>query len=183
MHRISATIITPQHIDRPEIEQFIGQVFLQAYNARIHSFMPILIALRDSNGNLVAAFGMRDAANSPLFLEQYCDAPIETILSDFLGKNIARADITEIGNLAVANPRHAGILIAHVIKHSLDNGVKWCVATANRSLQNGLKKGGRDVFAIQPALLEKLPESEQKMWGSYYKNQPQIVAVRGIAER
>ena len=181
MQEIHAFIVHQNHADRLEVEHFIRDIFASTYQATITHFMPILVALRDADSSLMAAFGMRHAAQEPLFLEQYLDTPIEYLLSSQLNKTITRDEITEIGNLAVANPRNAGILIAHVIQQSLDMQVKWCVATAHRSLQNGLIKGGRDVFALHAADVGKLPKNEQALWGSYYDNQPQIVAVRGIA--
>lgn len=168
--------------DRHEIEQFVHDVFAKTYGADVQQFMPYLISLRDDNGDLVAAFGMRKADEAPLFLEKYLDAPIETVLSNQFNKTITRQQITEIGNLAVSNVRNAGILIAHVIQHSLDIGVEWCVATAHRSLQNGLVKGGRDVYAVQAADKARLNQAEQLSWGSYYDHAPQVVAVRGVAE-
>lgn len=181
MQEITAHTVTPEARCRAEVEAFIHEVFKRAYGANITQFMPTLIALRDQNGVLMAAFGMRDAAQGPLFLERYLDAPVEQVFSRHFNQPIARDEITEIGNLAVANPRNAGILIAHVIQQSLDMGVKWCVATAHHSLQNGLIKGGRDVYALHTADKNRLSLAEQAAWGSYYDNQPQVVAVRGIA--
>ena len=168
--------------DRREIEQFIHDVFAKTYGANVQHFMPQLVSLRDEDGELVAAFGLRKAAESPLFLEQYLDAPIETVLSNRFNKTISRNQITEIGNLAVSNPRNAGVLIAHVIQHSLDIGVEWAVATAHHSLQNGLVKGGRDVYALQAADPIRLDPIERASWGSYYDNVPQVVAIRGVAQ-
>ncbi|PKO50821.1 MAG: hypothetical protein CVU27_07600 [Betaproteobacteria bacterium HGW-Betaproteobacteria-20] len=168
-------------LDRQEIEHFIHDVFAKTYGANIQHFMPDLCSLRDEHGQLVAAFGLRTAANAPLFLEQYLDVPVEVLLSQRLNKPITRNQITEIGNLAVANPRNAGVLIAHVIQHSLDIGVEWGVATAHHSLQNGLIKGGRDVYALQAADKGRLSVAEQLTWGSYYENQPQVVAIQGVA--
>ena len=166
--------------DRHEVEQFIHDVFAQTYGANVQHFMPNLVALRDEHGELVAAFGLRKASASPLFLEQYLDVPIEKLLSDRFGTNISRTQITEIGNLAVSNPRNAGVLIAHVIQHSLDLGIEWGVATAHHSLQNGLIKGGRDVYALQAADPQRIDALERASWGSYYKNMPQVVAIRGV---
>lgn len=168
--------------DRQEIEQFVHDVFAKTYGANVQHFMPHLVSLRDAEGELVAAFGMRKASAAPLFLERYLDLPVETVFSQRFNRIITRNQITEIGNLAVANPRNAGVLIAHVIQHSLDIGVEWCVATAHHSLQNGLIKGGRDVFALQGADKNRLSPSDQATWGSYYDNAPQVVAVRGTAQ-
>ena len=168
--------------DRREIEQFIHDVFAKTYGANVQHFKPNLVSLRDEEGELVAAFGLRKADESPLFLEQYLDAPIETVFSRRFNRDITRAQITEIGNLAVSNPRNAGVLIANVIQHSLDLGIEWGVATAHHSLQNGLVKAGRDVYALQAADPARLDPAEFASWGSYYNNLPQVVAIRGVAQ-
>lgn len=178
IHQITAHELDERHPNRAEVEAFIYQVFYQAYGAKVKNFMPKLIALRDEKLHLMAAFGMRPAQNNSLFLEQYLDEPIEAVISKSLNQVIKREEITEIGNLAVNNPRNAGILIAHVIQHSIDVGVKWCVATAHQTLQNGLRKGGCDVFPIHSVDPMRLPANVRADWGSYYENRPQVIAVR-----
>jgi hypothetical protein len=182
VNEISAHVVNLNSPYRAEVEAFIKAVFKQAYGANLTSFMPKLVALRDANGVLMAAFGLQPALGNKLFLEQYIDSPIEQLVSEHLHRNIPRKEITSIGNLAVANPRNAGVLISHVIQHCLDLGLKWSVATAHHSLQNGLIKGGRDVYALAPADPAKLPKEELQHWGSYYKYTPQIVAIRGVTE-
>lgn len=182
LSEITASTVNVGDSSRAEVEAFIHAVFKTAYNAEVTLFMPRLVALRDSNGVLMAAFGLRSASDGPLFLEQYLDESIETLLSQSLNKTITRQQITKIGNLAVANPRNAGVLIAHVIQYSLDIGIEWCVATAHHSLQNGLIKGGRDVYPLFPADKSRLSAEEQVKWGSYYRHMPQVVAIRGIAK-
>jgi hypothetical protein len=178
LQEINAFEINATHSDRIEVENFIAAVFDFAYGAHVKNFMPKLIALRDQNHQLMAAFGMRDASDSSLFLEQYLDEPIENVISQNLNCNIQRSDITEIGNLAVANPRNAGILISHVIQHSINAGVQYCVATAHHTLQNGLIKGGVDVMPLSQVDPMRLPPGELANWGRYYDNQPQVVVVR-----
>lgn len=182
LSEITASTVNMGDPARAEVEGFIHAVFKRAHGAEITYFMPQLVALRDQNGVLMAAFGWKKASNGSLFLEQYLDEPIESLISKTLNRNITRNQITKIGNLAVANPRNAGILIAHVIQHSLDMGIEWCVATAHHSLQNGLIKAGRDVYPLFNADKARLSEEEQAKWGTYYKHMPQVVAIRGIAE-
>lgn len=167
---------------RREVEAFIAAVFKQVYCAEVSHFMPQLVALRDASGVLMAAFGLRNAGSERLFLEQYLDEPIEQLMSRELERDISREEITCIGNLAVANPRNAGVLIAHVIKHSLSMNLPWGVATAHHSLQNGLIKGGRDLFPLAMANPDRIQPEERVKWGSYYKHMPQIVAIRGVAD-
>lgn len=182
LSEITASTVNIGDPARAEVEAFIHAVFKRAYDAEITNFMPQLVALRDSNGVLMAAFGWKKASANPLFLEQYLDEPIESLISKKLARKISRDEITKIGNLAVANPRNAGVLIAHVIQHGLDIGIEWCVATAHHSLQNGLIKGGRDVYPLFPADKSRLPLQEQAKWGSYYDRMPQVIAIRGVVE-
>ena len=179
---ITATTVAAQHAQRAAVEAFIHLVFKRTYAADISLFMPHLVALHDSNGEIIGAFGFSKAIDGPLFLEQYLDAPIEQVMSEKLNRVITRSQITKIGNLAVADPRNAGVLIAHVIGYSLDASIEWCVATAHQSLQNGLIKGGRDVYPLVNADKAKLTTSEQAKWGSYYDRMPQVVAIRGTAK-
>lgn len=179
---ITAHTVSKDAACRSEVEAFIQAVFKVTYNANITDFMPTLVALRDNNGVLMAAFGLRSAAEVPLFLEQYLDVPIEALMSHQLGKTINRQQITCIGNLAVSNPRNAGVLIAHVIQHCLDIGIEWCVATAHHSLQNGLIKGGRDVYPLDIADKTRLPANELAKWGSYYDHLPQVIAISGTTD-
>jgi len=178
---ISSHVVAADAACRQEVEDFIAMVFKQVYDAEITSFMPQLVALRDHTGVLMAAFGLRHAATEQLFLEQYLDEPIEQLMSRQLQRTICRDEITCIGNLAVANPRNAGVLIAHVIQYSLNIQLPWVVATAHHSLQNGLIKGGRDVYPLAMAHPERLSTQERAKWGRYYTHTPQIVAIRGVA--
>jgi hypothetical protein len=182
VNEITAHTVTKQSACRNEVEAFIHAVFKVTYGANVTEFMPTLVALRDNNGVLMAAFGMRSAAQEKLFLEQYIDKPIEQLLSEKLGKSVGRHAITCIGNLAVSNPRNAGVLIAHIIQYSLNIGIEWCVATAHHSLQNGLIKGGRDVYPLHIADKQRLPINEQAAWGSYYNHLPQVIAIKGMAD-
>lgn len=182
MNEITAHTVTKDASCRREVEAFIHAVFKVSYGANVTEFMPTLVALRDENGVLMAAFGMRSAAEERLFLEQYIDTPIEHLLTESLGRNITRDQITCIGNLAVSNPRNASVLIAHIIQHSLDIGIEWCVATAHHSLQNSLVKSGRDVYPLYIADKARLPANQQTVWGSYYDTLPQVVAIKGATD-
>ncbi len=181
VNEITAHTVTKEDSCRPEVEAFVHAVFKVTYGANVTEFMPVLVALRDENDVLMAVFGIRSATEELLFLEQYIDIPIEQLLTEQLGKSITRNEITCVGNLAVSNPRNAGVLIAHIIQHSLEIGIKWCVATVHHSLQNGLVKAGRDVYPLHIADNCCLSQEEREKWGNYYETLPQIVAIRGLA--
>lgn len=168
---------------RAEVEQFIGDVFRKVYGARIRRFKPCLMSLRDHDNRLVAACGFRSAALEPLFLENYLDQPIETVLSKHTGLLVKRSDIVEVGNLSVIEPGMARYLIAAIVDQLHATSKQWAVFTAVPLVRNAFIKMGLDPVMLGDADKSRLPAEEQAEWGSYYAQKPQIMAVRRVERR
>ncbi|MFZ5556572.1 MAG: thermostable hemolysin [Pseudomonadota bacterium] len=166
---------------RPEAEALIRTAFMRAYGARIERFLPLLMGLRDGEGSLLAACGLRYAALSPLFLEAYLDRPVEAALSATAGETLRRGDVIEAGNLAVARGGHAPLLIAALTRHLHESGQRWVVFTAVPALANAFKRLGIALTVLAPALLSALPAADQIGWGTYYDRSPRVMACR-VAE-
>lgn len=169
--------------DRAEVEQFIGEVFRKAYGAKIRRFKPCLMSLRDHDNKLVAACGFRSAALEPLFLENYLDQPIETLLAERAGVPVKRGDIVEVGNLSVIEPGMARYLIAAIINQLHATSKQWAVFTAVPMVRNAFIKMGLNPVELGDADKSRLPAEEQADWGSYYAQKPQIMAVRRVERR
>ena len=92
-HPFTVHFSLPDADDRAEIEQFISNIFHQAYGAKIKRFKPCLMSLRDRDNKLVAACGFRSAALGPLFLETYLDQLIEAAISERTGFPVKRGEI------------------------------------------------------------------------------------------
>lgn len=176
--QLITSISGPDAADRPELESYIREVFQQAHGACIRHFLPQLLSLRDGQGKLLAVCGLRHAEREALFLENYLDAPVETVLSRQLGYAVARNDIVEIGNLAVADPLHARSLLASISLYLHGSGTHWAVFTGLATLRNSLRKLNMQVHALADASITRLPAEEQTNWGSYYQDGPQVMAVR-----
>lgn len=170
-------------VGRAEVEQFIGEVFRKAYGAKIKRFKPCLMSLRDHGNRLVAACGFRSAALEPLFLENYLDQPIETVLSKHTGLLVKRSDIVEVGNLSVIEPGMARYLIAAIVNQLHATSKQWAVFTAVPLVRNAFIKIGLDPVMLGDADKSRLPAEEQAEWGSYYAQKPQIMAVRRVERR
>jgi hypothetical protein len=169
--------------DRAEIEQFISNVFYQAYGAKIKRFKPCLMSLRDRDNKLVAACGFRSAALEPLFLENYLDRPIETVLSERAGFPVRRNDIVEVGNLSVAGPGMARYLIAAIVTQLHATSKQWAVFTVVPVLRNAFIKMGLNPVILCNADKSRLTPEEQAEWGSYYEQKPQIMAIQRVERR
>lgn len=160
---------------RPAYERFIAARFAEAYGASLYSFMPRLFGLHESDGRLVAAFGLRAAVDAPLFLERYLDAPAEQVLSRRLGRPVARDEIIEVGNLAGATTGALRHLIP-VLAEWLDRaGYRWLVFTGSPRLGNGFAQAGVALDTLGLADPKRLPAREREAWGRYYEAQPSVL--------
>lgn len=166
----------PEAQDRQEIERFIYDSFRLAYGAHVHHFMPQLMSLRDAKGELLGACGLRSAGAEKLFLEAYLDEPIDRILAAQAGHPVDRRDIVEVGNLAGFRPGMGRHLIAVLTAHLHEIGVHWVVFTAIPGLRNAFSKLGIALSPICMAEKTRLPSECQAGWGSYYGQNPQVMA-------
>lgn len=177
-----ATRLTGTHMSgREHLERFIHTVFRRAYGANITHFMPTLLSLHDQDERVLAVCGLRRAEIGPLFLENYLQAPVEAVLSTRVGSAVARDSIVEVGNLAVTELGLARSLLREVIRHLLDTDAEWAVFTAIPALRNSLGKLNVQLEVLCDASLDQVPVAEQPDWGSYYEQQPQVMAVRRLS--
>lgn len=163
---------------RPEAERLIRAAFARAYRARIRRFLPLLMGLRDREGGLLAACGLRHAALAPLFLEAYLDRPAEAAVAAAAGEPVPRSDLVEVGNLAVTRAGCAPLLIAALTRHLHQGGHRWAVFTAVPALANAFRRLGIPLAPLAPARLAALPAPERSGWGTYYDHGPRVMACR-----
>jgi hypothetical protein len=168
------------HPARAEIEDFIHQVFYQHYQADIHHYMPELLALRNDNGQLTAALGIRPALENRLFLENYLEQPVEQCMAQVMPMfegEIRRDQVIEVGNLAASSAGGSRWLIIALTAYLQGAGYDWVTFTALPSLRNAFKKMGLKVIALGEARKSDLDAHEQSLWGNYYDDNPQVVTV------
>jgi hypothetical protein len=177
---VHTSISGPEAEDRAELEQFIHSVFRKAYDADVREFMPQLMSLRNAGGELLAVCGLRHAENVPLFLERYLPDTVETVIAEKTGQQIDRAEIVEIGNLAVAHPETVRSLLASISVYLHGTGTTWGVFTGIPTLRNSLKKLNMDLLPLGLASLSHLPQNEQAAWGRYYDEKPHVMAVKKL---
>lgn len=176
------TRLTSAHMPgREHLERFIHSVFRRAYGANIRHFMPMLLSLHDQNERVLAVCGLRRAGFGPLFLENYLQHPVEAVLTTRIGAAVTRDRIVEIGNLAVTELGLARSLLRVVIRHLLATDAEWAVFTAIPALRNSLGKLNVQLEVLCDASLDQVPSAEQPDWGSYYDQQPQVMAVRRLS--
>jgi N-acetylglutamate synthase-like GNAT family acetyltransferase len=164
--------------DRLQTESFIRDVFAAAHGARLGTLMPTILAERNAEGGIVAACGLRSAAESALFLERYLDGTIEEKIAATGVPRLDRSDIVEVGNLAVRAPYTARELIATLTEYLLAGDAEWSVFTAVPALRNAFARLGVPFQRLGIARIEALPERDRAAWGCYYDKVPEVLGVR-----
>lgn len=157
--------------DRQAVEDFIIDVYAKAYGARIGVHYPVLMSVRDEDGDILAALGFRYAAQEPLFLEQYLRQPVEQVLG------VPRDHVTEIGNLASKGKGASLFLFAAISAYLTSRGQTHAVLTGTNFLEKRFRTLGLDpkrLCVADPALLLQKDED----WGSYYDTKPNVLGGR-----
>lgn len=160
---------------REALERFVGDVFSARHGARICSFMPTLLALRNDVGAICSVAGFRCAADQALFLERYLDQPIEHALAASVGAPVPRSQIVEVGNLAGANCRSAMRLVLDLPRILLDRGHRWIVFTATDTVRELLASYHAPLIDIAAATADRAQNSGDD-WGQYYQRHPRVMA-------
>ena len=176
-HRAQLEPVHRTHPQRAAFEQFIARRFLRAYGASVTHFLPQLLGVRDGLAQWQAAAGYAPAAQQRLFLEQYLERPIEQHLAAALGRPVTREGVVEVGNLAASSAGMARALIPQLARHLHRLGYRWVVFTATRALRNSFHRLGLRPLPIAPADAARLPDGGAS-WGSYYAQDPQVMAGR-----
>ena len=164
---------------RTALETCIAEKFARTYDARVEHFLPYLLSLKHSSG-LGAVAGLNLAGQSPLFLEQYLDRPVEQTVAGVFRTPVDRAQIVEIGNLASAAQGSAALLfgLLPVLLH--EAGIRWVVCTATPQIRSMLDRLDFQTHTICTADADVLGDRKDD-WGSYYDCQPDVIV--GDVER
>lgn len=165
---LDLTLLDPAHPRRHHAEDFVRDVFFNAYRARLDAFYPLLVSIADPDGEYAAVAGVRPAGGEALFSEHYLDEPVEKIL------NVERQKIVEIGNLAPASAGQARWLICTLTAFLTGAGFTHVVFTAVPRLQNAFRRMGLPLTKHADARQEQLPERQAADWGSYYECKPAV---------
>ena len=160
--------------ERSSVETFISERFAECFGSRIEAFMPRLFSLRNREGDICGAFGLR-SANRNLFLEQYLDTPIEKTIASHAGAKVERQTIVEVGHFSGTFPGSARAMIGLLTQHLHRDGIEWVVFTGTTELRNAFYRLGLCPIDVQAATADRLPAGERAAWGSYYEHGPRVL--------
>jgi hypothetical protein len=171
-----ALVADAGHSHRRALEDFVADRFATVYGAKISSHYPLIAGLIGRDGQILAAAGLRSAAQEPLFLERYTDAPIEAEIGQAFGCKLSRNDIVEIGGFASSAPAWS-LQLFQLLSNWLAGapGQRFAVATLRPELARTLGRSGfvlAPIVAADPGRLGAAAED----WGSYYAGGPRVYA-------
>lgn len=167
----------PNTCARQEAEDFVHDAFRIAYGADVGHFMPSLMTLRSDAGRLLAVLGLRPCGGERLFLEQYLGRPVEQMLSAATSTPIDRTRLVEVGNFAVGAAGGGRWLITALTAYLYSAGTSWAVFTCGPELRNAFRRLGIDLVDLAAADPDFLDRAERDHWGSYYAQQPRVMAA------
>jgi hypothetical protein len=160
--------------DRAAVESFISQCFADNFGSRVEAFMPRLFSMRNRNGDICGAFGLR-SANRNLFLEQYLDMPIEETIAARVGGKVERRAIVEVGHFSGTFPGAVRAMIRLLTERLHREGFEWVVFTGTTGLRNAFCRLVLCPLDIQAATADRLPADARAVWGSYYDYAPRVL--------
>lgn len=161
--------------ERAELENFVASAFHRKHQAIVRSFMPTMLAFREPHGSLRGVIGLRAAGNSPLYLEQYLDRPVELAIGAATGRSVCRRHVVEVGNLAGANCRTAMRMVAALPAYLLAHDCRWIVFTATSAVREILLGFGAPLLELARADGSRVAAAHDE-WGSYYESDPRVFA-------
>lgn len=160
--------------DQAEVALFIQCRFKETYGATLTHLMPRLFSLRDDRGAMLAAFGLRDAAREPLFMERYLDRDVETVISLHHGVAVPRSAIVEVGNLATS-PGGARAVIVALTHYLHARDIQWITFTGVAALRSAFARLGLRPIILARADPARLSATELMSWGSYFSANPVVM--------
>ena len=164
-------------VHRQSVEAMIAHDFHVHYQAQISSFMPTLMGLKNDQGSIVAALGLRDPVNGESYVEHYLDVSMEQTLSTALAQSVQRDWLMEIGNFAVTEVGAGRWLITALTAVLASMDKQWAVFTCRPELRNAFKRLGVNLVDLGEAHKTRLPTQDQQAWGRYYDKMPHVMAA------
>lgn len=174
-HACSLSLQRQDDPGRAELEAFAHARFEHVHHADIHHFLPELLGLHDSHGQLIAVAGIRPASSGPLFLEHYLDDPLEIPVSRIAGRPVTRQELVEVGNLSALSAGSARLIIIAVTWLLAARGLHWVAFTGAAGLINSFRRLGLEPTRLADADPRRL-QADSASWGTYYDQHPHVFA-------
>ena len=167
-------LVLPDQPQRSSLQQFIQQGFTAHYKAKVQHFMPNLLGV-SRNGQWQAVLGLRSAARTPLFIEQYLPVAVEQLLATH-GLSAQRCQLIEIGHLYASN-RQSLLQLFVLMAYALNQlNYRYLLCAATTQVRAILSRHGIELTELAEAKAEALGQ-QAASWGTYYDTNPKVCVM------
>jgi len=167
--------VSPGHPLWPAVSVFIRTTYLDHYGAQLAELPTNIVALIGPGQRVQCAAGLRNGSEA-FFSECYLEDTIEAVISGVTGRQIDRWEIVEVSNLASRTPAASVQFMRELIHYGDALGFNWAFFTATDRLQKILRRIHLPLIELGAARPERL--AAPYVWGSYYENNPKVLAIR-----
>lgn len=161
--------------DRGSVERIIRTRFRESYGADLKQLMPRLFTMTDLRGDVICAFGLREATRERLYMEQYLDQSVESAIANLARRPVLRSQVIEVGNLA-ATPGNARPMIVMLTRYLYLNHFHWVVFTGVNALRAAFARLGLNPIVLANAEPRCLDVADLASWGDYFAAAPLVMA-------
>lgn len=165
--------VTP--MARAQVLNFIRSQFMSHFGAEVDDDAPTLVGAFDTDGRLIAAFGLRRSPDG-FFCERYLAGTVPQMLADRYGEPVAAADVVEVVHLCAVRPGFLMLLMPLLARALNQSGFRFLVCTATGCLSSFFARKGLPASHLGVADPLSLEPSERERWGRYYDKHPQVIA-------
>lgn len=173
--RYEIVIARPGEARYEEAVAFSADEYQRHFDCHLRSCYPGYFCLL-RGGRLLAVCGFRGGVR-PLFLEQYLDEPVQTLISHHFGCEIQRAQLVELGGFAVRRGALALPFMSLVAPALVAEGFTCAVATATMPVRRCVSRLGVPFKRLAAAEEGRL-QADDTRWGRYYQMRPAVIAGR-----
>ncbi len=173
--KLDLLLIDKYSARRAEVEEFSKNIYRRFYGAELTTFPTELLAITYKTKEIISCIGMRPAATSSLYLEQYTEGTIERKVAALTGRNLDREQIVEVGTLAIRSKSTCHMMIAALAGVLIKRKEKHLVFTAVKAFRNTLTNLEIPFMRLAKASAAQLRDNSN--WGSYYNASPEVILI------
>jgi hypothetical protein len=159
---------------RARVERLIRTVYWERFAARPAVLPRTLVAKLSVASTVECAAGIR-YCHHDFFSEWYLNQPVEVAIRFQTGRTADRSRIIEVCNLVARRPVCSLPFIRNIIEFAEAADMDWAIFTATKPLRVLLERNGLKMVELAHAKRARVSNPED--WGSYYEQDPRVMAV------
>lgn len=159
--------------ERQAAQDHIRAIYGEAFDANVTRFAPLLVTVRNAQGDILCAAGIRTAKDG-FFSDTYLGRDFSTALLAKTGTTVPLNEVMEVVSLASTTPFPVLPMLDAMVAWGREQGMTCGVFTATAALRRLLKRTGLGFTPLCAANPANVDDAES--WGRYYETDPWVCA-------